>query len=155
MQELEELLQKPEIYENLSLFKEFLKGVKKLCDQFEEKIKMVPKQEFQEETRIKKKIEKQIIKKKKKKDNQGQLDDEDKDGKQQSQFDNNRNQIEKLNLQDVSMVEIQDLNKSGELQIISQKKSKKIKPEVKREEEDAKGMQEEDSFGGNIVYEYQ
>ncbi|CAD8189230.1 unnamed protein product [Paramecium pentaurelia] len=155
MQELEELLQKPEIYENLSLFKEFLKGVKKLCDQFEEKIKMVPKQEFQEETRIKKKIEKQIIKRKKKKDNQGQLDDEDKDGKQQSQFDNNGNQIEKLNLLDVSMVEIQDLNKSGELEIISQKKSKKIKPEVKREEEDAKGMQEEDSFGGNIVYEYQ
>ncbi|CAK58888.1 unnamed protein product (macronuclear) [Paramecium tetraurelia] len=155
MQDLEELLKKPEIYENLSLFKEFLKGVKKLCDQFEEKIKMIPKQEIQEDLAIRKKIDKQMLKRKKKRDQQSQSDTPIKASKKQRQQAIDVDQLEKLNLKDGSMVEIQELNQSFEFQMNSKKQSKRINQDVKREEEDPKGIQEEDSFGGNIVQEYQ
>ncbi|CAD8195535.1 unnamed protein product [Paramecium octaurelia] len=155
MQELEELLKKPEIYENLSLFKEFLKGVKKLCDQFEEKIKMIPKQEIQEEMQISKKIEKKIQKRKRKRHQQSQSDSPIKAYKQQGQFMKDGDQLDKQNNIDGSMVEIQDINQQMELKKISKKEGQKVNQEVKREEEDLKGIQEEDSFGGNIVQEYQ
>ncbi|CAD8089326.1 unnamed protein product [Paramecium primaurelia] len=142
MQQLEELLQKPEIYENLSLFKDFLKGIQKLCDQFEDKIKMIPKQEFLDQEKSKKGVEKQIKKKIKK-------------GEIKNQMNQNIQKGEGKTQDDRPQFEDQQRNPSDQQQINTKSQQKKQQKNVKREKVVLPQMEEEDSFGGNIVQEYQ
>ncbi|CAD8114285.1 unnamed protein product [Paramecium sonneborni] len=157
MQELEELLQKPEIYQNLSLFKDFLKGVKKLCDQFEEKIKMIPKEEQNEnedDIKRKKRIEKQILKKQKQRSIQKQQMTSQKAGQTKGSFEIEDSQIQKSRQLDNEKFDIQQLNQEFELDQNKKKQQKITKADIKREEEAERRLQDDDSFGGNIVQEY-
>ncbi|CAD8187959.1 unnamed protein product [Paramecium pentaurelia] len=142
MYQLEDLLEKPEIYENLSLFKDFIKGVHKLCDQFEDKIKMIPKQEFLDEEKSKKGVENQIKKKIKKGDIKNQMN-------QTIPVGEGKTQDYRPEFED------KQRNPSDQQQINTKSQQKKKQKKVKRGKVVLPQMEEEDSFGGNIVQEYQ